>query len=74
MDWRTYDRKLEEIFAAEEIVDAHTLASLLAQPFDFLREIFRPRAARRLFRRVALVEALRRRCPIRAGNDARKAA
>jgi hypothetical protein len=25
MRWSTYDRKLEEIFAAEEIVDAHTL-------------------------------------------------
>jgi hypothetical protein len=25
MRWQTYDRKLEEIFAAEEIVDAHTL-------------------------------------------------
>jgi hypothetical protein len=23
MRWRTYDRKLEEIFAAEEVVDAH---------------------------------------------------
>jgi hypothetical protein len=25
MRWRTYDRKLEEIVAAEEIGDAHTL-------------------------------------------------
>jgi hypothetical protein len=25
MRWQTYDRKLEEIFAAEEIVDADTL-------------------------------------------------
>jgi hypothetical protein len=25
MRWRTYDRKLEEIFAAEEVVDAHLL-------------------------------------------------
>lgn len=25
MLWSTYDRRLEEIFAAEEIVDAHTL-------------------------------------------------
>jgi hypothetical protein len=27
MRWRTYDRKLEEIFAAEEVVDAHLLGS-----------------------------------------------
>ena len=26
MRWPTYDRKLEEIFAAEEVVDAHLLA------------------------------------------------
>ncbi|MGO9419424.1 hypothetical protein [Roseiarcus sp.] len=25
MRWRTYDRKLEEIAAAEEVVDAHLL-------------------------------------------------
>jgi hypothetical protein len=25
MRWRTYDRKLEQIFAAEEVVDAHLL-------------------------------------------------
>jgi hypothetical protein len=25
MRWRTYDRKLEEIFAAEDVVDAHLL-------------------------------------------------
>ena len=28
MRWRTYDRKLEEIAAAEEIVDAHLAAFL----------------------------------------------
>ena len=34
------------------------LAALLAQPLDLLGEIFHPRAARRLFRGVALVEPL----------------
>jgi hypothetical protein len=28
MRWRTYDRKLDEVFAAEEVVDAHLCAFL----------------------------------------------
>ena len=44
--------------AFEVLQHGVVFAALLAQGLDFLREIFHPRAARRLFRRVALVEAL----------------
>ena len=44
--------------AFEVLQHGGIFAALLAQGFDFLREIFHPRAARRLFRRVPLVEAL----------------
>ena len=36
MRWPTYDRKLEEIFAAEEVVDAHLLG--FVQKLERLRD------------------------------------
>jgi hypothetical protein len=39
MRWPTYDRKLEEIFAAEEVVDAHLLGFVqkARAPFETMK-------------------------------------
>jgi hypothetical protein len=45
MRWPTYDRKLEEIYAAEKVVDAHLLGFVQARvPFETMKPTFCARA------------------------------